>query len=311
MVKENPKKFGEIVIYKSSKISPEIKVKFEKGEVWLNRSQLAELFARDIKTIGKHINNALFEELKGFPVVAKFATTGKDGKTYQVEHYSLDMILAVGYRVKSKEGINFRIWATNVLKKYLVDGVAINKHRLEQLNKYLEIISRSEISEVSGVAKIIKNYLPALKYLESYDNGTLKSPKGNKTIWKLTYTEARNFLDELRTQEKFSNNFALERDGSFKGVIAGIYQTFNKRELYVNAEEKAVNLLYQLVKDHTFVDGNKRSAAALFILFLAKNKILKDFNSDTLAAITLMIAVSLPKEKDSILLLIRNFLVNG
>lgn len=302
---------NKIVIYQSDDNEPEIQVKLENDTVWLNRTQLAELFGRDIKTIGKHINNSLAEELADISVVAKFATTATDGKTYQTEHYNLDMILSVGYRVKSSEGIKFRIWANQKLKEYLVKGVAVNHKRLEQLGKMLDIVSRSDIAEVAGVGEVVGQYVHALYLLEEYDENTLSEPKGRKSDWKLTYNDARNFLDILKNIEGFNDNFASERSDHIKGIVAGLYQTFDSNELYESVEEKAANLLYQVVKDHPFFDGNKRSGAALFIYFLAKSGIKHDINSNGLAAITLMTALSNPSEKDQIILLIRNFLVSS
>lgn len=297
----------KVVIYQSD-ANVELSVKLDGETVWLNRAQLAELFGRDIKTIGKHINNALSEELRDIPVVAKFATTAADGKTYQTEHYNLDMILSVGYRVKSSEGILFRRWANETLKEYVLRGVVVNETRLKQLQKYVDIISRSEIAEVAGVGEMMKQYVGALQLLEAYDENELADPKGDKQTWELTYDEARKFLDELRISERFNDNFAQERSEHFKGIVAGIYQTFGGEDVYPSVQEKAANLLYQVVKDHPFFDGNKRSAAALFIYFLAKNKVLRNINSNTLAATTLLTALSKPEEKDQIILLIRNFL---
>lgn len=298
----------KIVIYQSGNDAPELQVKLDNDTVWLNRAQLAELFGRDIKTIGKHINNALTEELDGISVVAKFATTATDGKIYQTEHYNLDMILSVGYRVKSSEGIKFRIWANKTLKDYIVKGVVVNEKRLEQLGVMLDIVSRSEIAEVAGVGEVMKKYVGALHLLEAYDDDSLTEPRGDKENWQLTYGEAREFLDTLKVDESFGDNFAHERSEQFKGVVAGLYQTFGGDELYSSVQEKAANLLYQVVKDHPFLDGNKRSAAALFIYFLARNKSLRNINSNALTAITLMTALSQPSEKEQIILLIRNFL---
>lgn len=299
---------NKIVIYQSGDSAPELQVRLDNDTVWLSRAQLAELFGRDIKTIGKHINNALAEELDGISVVAKFATTAADGKTYQTEHYNLDMVLSVGYRVKSSEGVKFRIWANRITKEYLTKGVVINQKRLEQLGLVLDIVSRSDIAEVAGVSEVIKSYVGALHLLKEFDDNSLSEPKGGRESWQLTYDEARKFLDALRRDEYFGDNFASERNEQFVGIIGGLYQTFDGQELYGNVEEKAANLLYQVVKDHPFIDGNKRSGAALFIHFLAKNKALRNIDSNTLAAVTLMTALSKPSEKEQIILLIRNFL---
>ncbi|MCL2110629.1 virulence RhuM family protein [Microgenomates group bacterium] len=303
---------NKVAIYQSKNGDLSIEVKFDGETVWLNRHQIAELFGRDVKTIGKHINNALDEELEGFSTVAKFATVQNEGGRSverQIEHYSLDAILSVGYRVKSREGVRFRIWANKVLKSYLLKGVAINQKRLDQLNKILEITSRSEITEVAGVADVVKNYTTALNWLEKYDEGELPVVEGKNPDYQLTYEEARSVLDGLEFSQT-NSNFARERNESFKGVIAALYQTFGGQELYASVEEKAANLLYLIIKDHPFYDGNKRSAAALFVYFLAKNKSLNNINNNTLTAIALMAALSKSEEKEMIILLVMNFLAS-
>ena len=304
---------SSVILYEASKNSSKINVRFDGETVWLNRAQIAELFGRDIKTVGKHINNALAEELDGFSVVAKFATTAADGKTYQVEHYNIDMVLSVGYRVKSGEGVHFRRWANATLKNYLLKGAAINHKRLEQLNKTIEILSRSENLEISGAANILQNFTAGLDLLDKYDYHSLKKPKGNKNSWILTYEEARKVINSMKFNEK-SSLFGNEKDESFKSALGAIYQTFGKKELYPTSQEKAANLLYLVVKNHSFTDGNKRIAAALFIYFLDKNGILRGkqggfvINNNTLAAATLMIALSKPSEKEQMILLVMNFL---
>ena len=302
----------KIAIYQTKQGDFSVEVKFDGETVWLNRHQIAELFNRDIKTIGKHINNALKEELDNFPTVAKFATVGVEGNRTiqrQIEHYNLDMILSIGYRVKSDEGIRFRIWANQTLKKFLLEGVAINQKRLNQLNKVLEITSRSEITEVSGISDVIKNYTTALNWLEEYDEKKLPAIKGKSPNYELTYEEAQTVLTNLEFFQT-NPNFARERNESFKGIIATLYQTFDGQELYSSVEEKAANLLYLIIKDHPFYDGNKRSGAALFVYFLAKNHSLHNINNNALAAIALMTALSHPEEKETIILLIMNFLNN-
>jgi death-on-curing family protein len=216
------------------------------------------------------------------------------------------MILAVGYRVKSSEGIKFRKWANGVLKSHILNGYSVNQERLVQLNQVLEIVSRSEIAEVAGVADVVKNYLGALDLLEAYDEDKLKMPKGKRPKWELTHNEAIKFIQNLPFYER-SANFGRERSDSFKGIVAGLYQTFGGHELYESTEEKAANLLYQIVKDHPFFDGNKRSAAALFIYFLSKNGSWR-VDSGTLAAMTLMVALSKPAEKDIMVKLVMNLL---
>jgi len=302
---DNDTKKHEIVIYQAKDGTTEIRVQFDGDTAWLNQSQMVELFGRDQSVISRHIRNALKEgEINKEGNMQNMHIANSDKP---IILYDLDTVVSVGYRVKSPEGVRFRRWATSVLRDYVLRGAAINQKRLEQLGKYLEIVSRSEISEVAGVGELMKQYVDALRLLEQYDEGKLATPHGSDEKWQLTYDEARKFLDELKTSESFGDNFASERSQHFSGIVAGIYQTFDGKELYASVEEKAVNLLYQIVKDHPFVDGNKRSGAALFIYFLAKNSVLRDINSNTLAATTLLVALSKPEEKDQILLLIRNF----
>ena len=293
----------------------ELQVQLEDDTVWLTQVQMVNLFDSSKANISEHIKNIYDEaELLKSTTVRKFRTVQIEGirsVERNVDHYNLDMIISLGYRIKSKTATKFRIWATNVLKNYTLNGIAVNQKRLDELNLMLEIISRSEIAEVAGVSEIMKKYVGALRLLEAYDENTLSEPDGDKESWQLTYSEARAFLDELKTSEDFGDNFANERSEHFSGIVAGLYQTFGGEELYGNVQEKAANLLYQVVKDHPFFDGNKRSGAALFIYVIAKNNALRDINSNALAAITLMTALSKPDEKEQIELLIRNFLSNA
>jgi len=307
---------NEIILFENQNIKLEVNIKDE--TVWLNRKQLAELFDRDIKTISKHINNSLKEELD-HSVVSKFATTAKDGKTYQVEYYNLDMIISVGYRVKSKTGIVFRKWATKVLREHLIKGYTINQKRLDYLEKTVKLIDiagRSEKSlsgeEVKGIIKIINNYSKALNMLDNYDQRNLKKPKGNKNDKKITYKECIDVINILRYNTS-SNLFALERSDGLKSIINDIYQTFDGKDLYESIEEKAANLLYLIIKNHIFIDGNKRVAACLFIYFLDSYSILYKENTqiidnNALTSLTLLIAQSKPKEKDVLIDLVMNFL---
>ncbi len=264
----------QIALYESADHTVHLDVKVDEDTVWLNRQQLALLFGRDIKTIG----NALREELNGFSVVAEFATTASDGKTYQVEHYNLDMILSVGYRVKSKEGIYSRRWANSVLKQHLVDGYIINRKRLDALHAVVKVLSRSTEPEIAGTAEILERYLPSLVLLNDYDTGNVPIPKGDESQWVLTYEDAMLFIRSMPFYTQ-SDLFGRERNGSFQGIVAGLYQTFGGEELYRSTQEKAANLLYQVVKDPPFSDGNKRCAAALFVYFLNGNSILGDDDS--------------------------------
>ena len=307
---------NEIILFENQDVKLEVNMK--DATVWLNREQLAMLFDRDIKTIGKHINNALNEELDN-SVVAKFATTAKDGKTYQVEYYNLDMIISVGYRVKSQNGVIFRKWANKVLKDYLLKGYAVNQKRLEYLEKTIKLIyiagrmdTELKTAEAKEIIKVINNYSNALNLLDDYDHKRIIKPSGTKDNKKITYEDCMNVIGKLKFNSD-SNLFALERDEGLKEVIGTIYQSFDGKDLYPTIEEKAANFLYLITKNHTFIDGNKRIAATLFIYFLEFYNILYNENgqiidNNTLVAITLLIAQSNPKEKDILIDLVMNFL---
>ena len=234
-----------------------------------------KLFDRDVKTIGKHINNALKEELsEDNSVVAKFATTAADGKTYQVEYYNLDMILSVGYRVKSNKGVLFRRWANKVLKEYTIKGYAINQRRLEYLEKTVKLIDianriddRLEGNDAKEILKVIGEYSKALDILDDYDHKTLKKIKGNIDDRKIEYVECVNIINQLRFNQE-SPLFAVERNKGLESIIGNIYQSFAGQDVYKSIEEKSANFLYLIVKNHVFTDGNKRIAATLFIYFL-------------------------------------------
>lgn len=217
-------KGNEIVIFETADKSISLPVMIENESVWLNRGQIAELFERDIKTIGKHINNALKEELsEQNAVVAKFATTASDGKTYQVEHYNLDMILSVGYRVKSKEGIYFRRWANSVLKQHLVDGYTINRKRLDALHAVVKVLSRSTEPEIAGTAEILERYLPSLVLLNDYDTGNVPIPKGDESQWVLTYEDAMLFIRSMPYMPitvVFANSFAHGAENAYIWLFA-------------------------------------------------------------------------------------------
>ena len=307
---------NEIILFENQDVKLEVNMKDD--TVWLNREQLAMLFDRDIKTIGKHINNALNEELDN-SVVAKFATTAKDGKTYQVEYYNLDMIISVGYRIKSQNGVIFRKWANTVLKDYLLKGYAVNQKRLEYLEKTIKLIdiagrmdTELKTAEAKEIIKVINNYSNALNLLDDYDHKRIIKPSGTKDNKKITYENCMNVIGKLKYNSD-SNLFALERDEGLKEVIGTIYQSFDGKDLYPTIEEKAANFLYLITKNHTFIDGNKRIAATLFIYFLEFYNILYNENgqiidNNTLVAITLLIAQSNPKEKDILIDLVMNFL---
>lgn len=314
---------NEIIRFINGDLQLDVTVSPDNETVWLNRNQIAQLFGRDIKTIGKHINNALKEELSNEVVVAKFATTSQHGaiegktQTHMVEYYNLDMIISVGYRVKSKNGIIFRKWATSILKDYMMKGYAINEKRIDVLNKTISIQSRMLAStlgiEEKEVLNVIEAYSNALSLLDDYDHGCISKPKGKDSIYQLTYEECRTLIDSMK-YGGFSDVFGVEKEpGKLNGIIAAVYQNVFGQEIYPSIEEKAANLLYFLVKDHPFVDGCKRIGASIFLEFLNKNQHLiidgKQIISDSaLVAITLMIAESRPEEKETMVKLVMNFL---
>ena len=297
-----------------------LEVNMKDETVWLNANQMAKLFDRDSKTIRKHIKNALEEELDN-SVVANFATTARDGKTYQVDYYNLDMIISVGYRVKSKNGVAFRKWANKVLKDYLLKGYAVNKKRLDYLEKTIKLINiagriDTELkgSEAKEIIKVINNYSNALNLLDDYDHRRITKPHGSKDSKQITYEDCMGIVSKLKFNSD-SDLFALERDKGLKEIIGTIYQSFDGKDLYPTIEEKAANFLYLITKNHVFIDGNKRIAATLFIYFLEFYNILYNENgqvidNNTLVAITLLIAESNPKEKDTLIDLVVNFLNN-
>jgi len=315
----NADELRRVVLYTTPDGTTSLDVRMDSDTVWLNRAQLAELFGRDVKTIGKHVANARREELAGIPTVAKFATVALEAGrevTRQVEHYNLDMILSVGYRVKSPEGVHFRRWATDVLRRYLDEGVALNSRRLEQLGSIVRILSRSTDQVVAGVADVLTGYLPGLQILRDYDEGDLGERAGRAPSWELTLKEARSVIAQVRADFEGDTLFGNERGDALAGVIGAIYQGFAGQDVYPTAEEKAANLLYLVVKDHPLSDGNKRSGAALFITFLSRNGMLEGvdgtiIDNNALAAITLLVAMSEPKEKDLMIALIIRMLAEG
>ena len=312
---------NEVIVFKNGELELEVNVSSKEETVWLNRHQIAKLFGRDIKTINKHINKALEEELANEVVVAKFATTTQHGaikekqQTHMVEYFNLDVIISVGYRVKSPNGIIFRKWATSILKDYMIKGYSINQKRLYALNKTIEIQSRMLASSLDIDAKevlnVIETYSNALSLLDDYDHGTISKPKGKNSIYELTYKECRELIDSMKFN---SSVFGIEKEkGKLEGILAAIYQNVFGQELYPSIEEKAANLLYFIIKDHPFADGCKRIGASLFLEFLNKNNHLiidgkQIVSNSALVAITLMIAESRPEEKDVMVKLVMNFL---
>lgn len=323
---------GEIAIYKASDGSTQLDVKLEEETVWLNLNQISLLLQKDKSVISRHINNIFKEgELDSNSTVAKFATVQFEGDREikrNIEYYNLDVIISVGYRVKSKRGTQFRIWANSVLKEYLVNGYALNKKRLkEQTEKIKELERTIEIfsnvvehyqlnrDEFSGILKVVSDYTRALDLLDDYDHQRLKIEGTSKNeLFIIEYDSAKKLIKKLK--EKFGGSalFGREKDQSFKGTIGAVYQTFGKKEVYPSIEEKAAHLLYFTIKNHSFVDGNKRIAAALFLWFLEMNNYLygkngrKRIADNALVALCLLIAESNPKEKDVIVKVVVNLI---
>lgn len=306
----------EIILFESADKSVSLSVPFENETVWLNRQQMASLFDRDVKTIGKHVKNAIEEELEGLPTVANFATVQTEGERSverEIEYYNLDVIISVGYRVKSKRGIEFRKWANSVLKQYILKGYAANDRRLEELRQTLQIIRRTENQlDTNQILSVIEQYTYALDLLDDYDHLSVKKPDGTSATYRLTYEEARKVIDSMKFGDA-SSLFGNEKDESFEGSISAVYQTFDGKDVYPTVQEKAANLLYFITKNHSFSDGNKRIAATMFLYFLNKNGLLfknglKQIEDNTLVALTIMIAESKPEEKELMVNLVMQFL---
>lgn len=304
---------NEIIIYESSENKIQVEVEFDGETVWLNLNQLATLFGRDKSVISRHLNKIFkANELKKNSVVAKNATTASDGKTYQVEYYNLDAILSVGYRVNSKQGTQFRIWANNVLKEYLVQGYAINEKRLAQkeqevqvLKNGIHILSRAMDEQITDNSWL-SIFAKGLSLLDDYDHEQLDSKGLTTKEAQYPSLEDYQMLINDMVAEFDSALFGKEKDKSFQSSIAQIEKGFDDIDFYPSLEEKAVMLLYLIVKNHSFVDGNKRIAAACFLKFLQKNNMLFNaqqepiINSDTLASLTLFIASSKPEEMETV-----------
>lgn len=320
---------GEIVIYQSENGQTSIDVTLQNESVWLNLNQLSELFGRDKSVISRHLKNVFNEgELDSSSVVAKNATTGSDGKMYQVDYYNLDVIISVGYRVKSVRGTQFRIWANKILKEHLVRGYTINEKRLKEQNEHLQQLKQTvkllanvagkkplTSDEATGLLKVITDYTYALDVLDKYDHQILEiESTTSKELFQITYKEAMGAIESLRKKFGGSSLFGNEKDDSFQGSLAAIYQTFGGQSLYPSVEEKGANLLYFVIKNHSFSDGNKRIAAFLFIWFLEKNGILykadgqKKIADNALVALTLMIAESKPDEKEMMIKVVVNLI---
>ena len=318
---------SEIVIFRAEDGSAGLEVHLEEETVWLSLNQMADLFDRDKSVVSRHINNVFREgELERQSVVANFAITAADGKNYRVEHFNLDVIISVGYRVKSQRGTQFRQWANRVLKNHIVKGYTLNEQRLrEQRTKLREMqqtvdllartLANHELVTDTGkeILQVITDYAYALATLDRYDHGTLAvEDTSGPTTFALDYQQAISVVQSMKGG--FDGLFGQEKDQGFKSALGAIYQTFDGKDVYPSIEEKAANLLYFIVKNHAFSDGNKRIAAAVFIFFLARNGILywedgsKRLADNALVALTLLIAESKPQEKDTIAKVIVNLI---
>lgn len=304
-------KTNEIVLFETEDRNIVLPVNVEKDTVWLSANQMAILFERDEKTIRKHVNNVFSEE-----EVNRDNNTQKmrvDGVKQSVPFYSLDVIISVGYRVKSKRGVEFRKWANSVLKQYILQGYAVNNSRISQLGEVIQIMKRTENAlDSKQVLTVIEKYSEALELLDSYDHQNMTRPKGNTATYELTYEECCEVIANMRFGDE-SDLFGKEKDDSFKGSIGNIYQSFGGRDVYPTLEEKAAHLLYFVTKNHSFFDGNKRIAATMFLYFLDKNGVLfpngkKLIDDHTLVALTIMIAESRPEEMEMMITVIMNCL---
>ena len=312
---------SKILMYQTKDNRTQIEVQFDKDTVWLNRQQISSLFDRGIKTIGKHIGNVFAEgELDAGSVVAKFATTASDGKVYQVEHYNLDVIISVGYRVKSKQGTSFRQWATQRLKEYLIQGYTINQKRLDELQQTLQFIAEKakdveNVDEAKGIMDIISQYTQSFVLLNQFDSNSIEPKKLNENItYEINYAEAKIAIAELKKQliekKEATALFGNEKDNSFGGTLHSVVQTFAGQYLYASIEEQAAHLLYFIIKNHPFTDGNKRIGAFVFVWFLEKNKhrFKRDgeikINDNALVTLALLVAQSDPQEKELMVKLI-------
>ena len=306
---------NEIILFENQDVKLEVNMNGE--TVWLTQDQMAKLFGKDRTVITRHINNIFKDgELEEKSNVQKMHIANSDKP---VSLYSLDVIISIGYRVKSQNGVIFRKWANKVLKDYLLKGYAVNQKRLEYLEKTIKLIdiagrmdTELKTAEAKEIIKVINNYSNALNLLDDYDHKRIIKPSGTKDNKKITYEDCMNVIGKLKFNSD-SNLFALERDEGLKEDIGTIYQSFDGKDLYPTIEEKAANFLYLITKNHTFIDGNKRIAATLFIYFLEFYNILYNENgqiidNNTLVAITLLIAQSNPKEKDILIDLVMNFL---
>ena len=315
---------GEIVIYQSGQDEPTIQVLLENDTLWLDQYQISELFDTDRTSIVRHIRNIYkTSELNEKATCAKITQVQQEGERKvkrQKKIYNLDLIISVGYRVNSKQGTAFRIWANKIIKDHLVKGYTINEKRLLELQKTIKLVNRTiqnlgSDDQTKGIFEVLSEFSTALDILDDYDHQRLSLPDTPiQATFKISYEEAKHAVDELKKRFGGSSLFGNEKDQSFKGSISAIDQTFDGIELYRSLEEKAAHLLYFVVKNHSFSDGNKRIAAWLFIWYLEKNRSLyhldgtKRISENALVALTLLIAESKPEEKEMMINVVINLI---
>lgn len=333
MVREKEQKRGEIILYKARQ-GPQVEVRLEHETIWLSLNQTAVLFGVQKAAISKHIKNIFTsEELEKAATVSKMETVQHEGGrniSRIIDYYNLDIIISVGYRVNSRQATQFRIWATRVLREHITQGFTLNEKRLLEAKEkfaqlketisFLQKKSRADLLAGQGgeILSLLASYARTLTLLDEYDKGTLREVRGAKGAFVLAYEESKRIIAEVKRElivkKEAGELFGSEKDESFKGIIKGLYQTFGGRELYQTLESKAAHLLYLIIKDHSFSDGNKRSASFLFVYFLDKNGALyrvsgeKKINDNALAALALLVAESDPKEKDQMIALITQLL---
>ena len=310
---------NEVVQFKDGSFVLDVNVSSNGETVWLNREQLSRLFDRDIKTIGKHINNTLKEELDSSSV-AKFATVKKEGDRQvkrEIEYYNLDMIISLGYRVKSKRGVLFRKWANSILKRYLLKGYVVNERHFQDIDYVTNMLDQyrnagGKLPSSNSMLEFLKAYQRSFKILDDYDHHQLEIPVGQKDIYVLHYDECMKLIHNTMFENK-GDLFSIERDDSFRSSISTIYQSFGGVDLYPTLEDKASAILYFIVKNHSFIDGNKRIGATTFLYFLEKNHSLykngmERINNDALATLTILVASSRPEDKEIMMELIKTII---
>lgn len=316
---------GDIILYSSPEGGIELDVRLQQETVWLSQKQMSDLFGKDVRTINEHVRNVFDDgELEKDRTIRKFRIVRKEGQRQvqrEIEHYNLDMIISVGYRVKSLQGVRFRQWATRILRNHIVQGYTVNQSRLQELNRAVKLITDTAHhraiggDEAKALLAVIGDYGRALGLLDDYDHQRVRVPETKKrAVQPLDYDEALRIVEQLRNRFAESDVFGVEKDKGLDAALGAIMQTFGGKDLYPSIEEKAANLLYLLVKNHAFVDGNKRIAATLFLWFLERNDLLiQDTGEDlvsneTLVAMTLMIAESHPEERETLVRIIVHLL---